>query len=114
MGMFDTIIGGKIKCPNCNKVTVIDFQTKDGFRSMSWYRIGDKFPLTDEECGYSMDRKSYTATGLGLCRKCNAFFDAFIRINVRTKKITGIDIYRYGKDCDIKITKKSMKKSMKK
>lgn len=80
MGLYDWI-DLDMKCPNCNKNTFVEFQTKD---------IGCTFnPIF---FGHIMEEEEIVSF-LGSCEYCQCFITAWAI--VENQKLEGLRVYRY-------------------
>jgi len=107
MGMFDIIEIGKIKCPLCKNMTYPGLQTKGAIMpSMNEFKIGDKFPLDTQKGMLGMHKKQYSIDVLGSCDSCGASIDGWARIDVKTKRITEVDLYTVHQEINPPIIRK--------
>jgi len=100
MGMYDTIIQ-KAKCPNCNKLSGLDLQTKSGRKTLSNYRLGDVFHFDynkleqEKEMIKHHSRKKYLIWLIGSCSNCRCIIEGCAWINSKTFVIEEINLHSY-------------------
>ena len=123
MGMYD-IIFVEITCPKCGMFVEVDCQTKQGLKTLSSYKIGDKFTINKEYqkledsnnriCNKNNEPgepeyNKYLIWLLGSCPNCRCQIEGCAYIDRSTSVIEEVNLCRYFVDIepDIVVKKKN-------